>query len=74
MSAEHQIGKLKVEGVNTADKDALLKIIDGLGAFGKGEYRTRAIDAIHFIVNTKTDRCVKEYAFDVVKKIREGKI
>jgi hypothetical protein len=32
------------------------------------------IDAILFIVNTKTDRDVKEYAFDVIKKIKEGKI
>lgn len=74
MSEEEQIGKLKVEGVNTTDKDALLKIIDRLGAFGKGEYRTRVIDAILFIVNTKTDRYVKEYALDIVKKIKERKI
>jgi hypothetical protein len=72
--SEDQIGKLQVEGVNTTDKDALLKIIDKLGAFGKGEYRTRAIDGILFIVNIKTDTYVKEYAFDVVKKIKEGKI
>jgi hypothetical protein len=53
MSGEEQIGRLKVEAVNTADKNTLLKIIDRLGAFGNGEYRTRAIDAILFVVNTK---------------------
>ncbi len=41
MSGEEQIGKLKVEGVNTTDKDALLKIIDKLSAFGTADYRTR---------------------------------
>jgi hypothetical protein len=74
MSGEEQIGKLKVEDVNTTHKDTLLKIIDKLSTFGTAEYRTHAIDAILFIVNTKTDRDVKAYAFDVVKKIKEGKI
>ena len=37
MSGEEQIGRLKVEAVNTADKNTLLKIIDRLGAFGNGE-------------------------------------
>ena len=32
-------------------------------------FRTHVIDAILFIVNAKTDRDVKEYAFDVVKKL-----
>ena len=36
MSGEEQIGRLKVEAVNTADKNTLLKIIDS--AFGNGEY------------------------------------
>ena len=74
MSGEEQIGRLKVEAVNTADKNTLLKIIDRLGAFGHGEYRTRAIDAILFVVNTKTDSDVKAYALDVVKRIKEGRI
>ena len=74
MSGEEQIGRLKVEAVNTADKDTLLKIIDRLGAFGTGEYRTRPIDAILFVVNTKTDSDVKAYALDVVKRIKEGRI
>lgn len=74
MSGEEQIGRLKVEAVNTADKNTLLKIIDRLGAFGNGEYRTRAIDAILFVVNTKTDSDVKAYALEVVKRIKEGRI
>ncbi len=74
MSGEEQIGRLKVEAVNTADKNTLLKIIDRLSAFGNGEYRTRAIDAILFVVNTKTDSDVKAYALDVVKRIKEGRI
>lgn len=74
MSGEEQIGRLKVEAVNTADKNTLLKIIDRLGAFGIGEYRTRAIDAILFVVNTKTDSDLKAYALDVVKRIKEGRI
>ena len=74
MSGEEQIGRLKVEAVNTADRNTLLKIIDRLGAFGNGEQRTRAIDAILFVVNTKTDNDVKAYALDVVKRIKEDKI
>lgn len=74
MSGEEQIGRLKVEAVNTADKNTLLKIIDRLDALGNGEYRTRAIDAILFVVNTKTDNDVKGYALDVVKRIKEGRI
>jgi hypothetical protein len=74
MSGEEQIGRLKVEAVNTADKNTLLKIIDRLGAFGNGEYRTRAIDAILFVVNTKTDSDVKAYALEVVKRIKERRI
>ena len=74
MSGEEQIGRLKVEAVNTADKNTLLKIIDTLGAFGNGEYRTRAIDAILFVVNTKTDNDVKTYALDVVRRIKEDRI
>ena len=74
MSGEEQIGRLKVEAVNTADKNTLLKIIDRLGAFGHGEYRTRAIDAILFVVNTKTDSDVKAYALEVVNRIKEGRI
>ena len=74
MSGEEQIGRLKVEAVNTADKNTLLKIIDRLGAFGNGEYRTTAIDAIQFVVNTKTDSDVKAYALEVVKRIKEGRI
>jgi len=74
MSGEEQIGRLKVEAVNTADKNTLLKIIDRLSEFGNGEYRTRAIDAILFVVNTKTDSDVKAYALDVVKRIKEGRI
>jgi hypothetical protein len=74
MSGEEQIGRLKVEAVNTADKNTLLKIIDRLGAFGHGEYQTRAIDAILFVVNTKTDSDVKAYALEVVKRIKEGRI
>ncbi len=57
-----------------ADKNTLLKIIDKLGAFGNGVYRTRAIDAILFVVNTKRDNDVKTYALDVVKSIKEGRI
>jgi hypothetical protein len=74
MSGEEQIGRLKVEAVNTADKNTLLKIIDRLSAFGKGEYRTRAIDAILLVVNTKTDSDMKAYALEVVKRIKEGRI
>lgn len=74
MSGEEQIGRLKVQAVNTADKNTLLKIIDRLGAFGNGEYRTRAIDAILFVVNTKTDNEVKTYALDVVRRIKEDRI
>ena len=74
MSGEEQIGRLKVEAVNTADKNTLLKIIDRLSEFGNGEYRTRAIDAILFVVNTKTDSDVKAYALEVVKRIKEGRI
>jgi hypothetical protein len=74
MSGEEQIGRLKVEAVNTADKNTLLKIIDRLSEFGNGEYRTRAIDAILFVVNTKTDSDVKAYALDVVKRIKEGRM
>ena len=74
MSGEEQIGRLKVQAVNTADKNTLLKIIDRLGAFGNGEYRTRAIDAILFVVNTKTDNDVNTYALDVVKMIKEDRI
>lgn len=40
MSGEEQIGKLKVEDVNTTHKDTLLKIIDKLSTFGTAEYRT----------------------------------
>jgi hypothetical protein len=69
-----QISKLQVEGMNTTDKNALLKIIDSLGAYGKGEYRTRVIDAILFVVNTKTDEDVKAYALNTVNKIKEGRI
>ena len=74
MSGEEQIGRLKVQAVNTADKNTLLKIIDRLGAFGNGEYRTRAIDAILLVVNTKTDNDVKTYALDVVRRIKEDRI
>lgn len=74
MSGEEQIGRLKVQAVNTADKNTFLKIIDRLGAFGNGEYRTRAIDANLFVVNTKTDNDVKTYALDVVKRIKEDRI
>ena len=74
MSGKEQIGRLKIEAVNTADKNTLLKIIDRLGAFGNGEYRTRAIDAILFVVNTKTDNDVKTYALDVVRRIKEDRI
>ena len=74
MSGEEQIGRLKVQAVNTADKNTLLKIIDRIGAFGNGEYRTRAIVGILFVVNTKTDNDVKTYALDVVKRIKEDRI
>jgi len=74
MSGEEQIGRLKVQAVNTADKNTFLKIIDRLCAFGNGEYRTRAIDANLFVVNTKTDNDVKTYALDVVKRIKEDRI
>ena len=74
MSGEEQIGRLKVQAVNTADKNTLLKIIDRIGAFGNGEYRTRAIDGILFVVNTKTDNDVKTYALNVVKRIKEDRI
>ena len=74
MTIEEQIGKLKVQAVNTTDVDMLLKIIDKLGAYGNGEYRTRAIDAILFIVNTKTDKDVKAHALGVIDEIREGKL
>jgi len=72
-SEEEEIGKLKVEAVNAIEKNTILKIIDNLAAYGKSKYRTRAIDAILFIVNTKTDKDVKAYALDLVKKIKEGK-
>lgn len=74
MTIEEQIGKLKVQAVNTTDVDMLLKIIDKLGAYGNGEYRTRAMDAILFIVNTKTDKDVKAHALGVIEEIREGKL
>jgi hypothetical protein len=74
MAVEEQIGKLKVQAVNTTDVDMLLKIIDKLGTYGNGEYRTRAIDAILFIVNTKTDKDVKAHALGVIKEIKEGKL
>ena len=73
-SEVEQISKLKVEGINTTDKNTLLKILDSLGAYGKGEYRTRVIDAILFIANTKTDADVKAYALNTVNKIKEGRI
>ena len=72
MSGEEQIGRLKVEAVNTADKNTLLKIIDRLGAFGNGEYLTREIDDILFVVNTKTDSDVKAYSLEFIKMIKEG--
>jgi len=74
MTIEEQIGKLKVQAVNTTDADMLLKIIDKLSRYGIGEYRTRAIDAILFIVNTKTDKDVKAHALGVIKEIKEGKL
>jgi hypothetical protein len=74
MTIEEQIGKLKVQAVNTTDMNILLKIIDELGTYGSGEYRTRAIDAILFIVNTNTDKDVKAHASRVIKEIKEGKL
>ena len=74
MSIEEEIGKLKVQAVNTTDVDMLLKIIDKLSTYGNGLYRTRAIDAILFIVNTKTDKVVKAHALGVIREIKEGKL
>jgi hypothetical protein len=74
MTIEEQIGKLKVQGVNTTDSDMILEIIDKLGTYGNSEYRTRAIDAILFIVNTKTDKDIKAHALDIIREIKERKL
>jgi hypothetical protein len=71
LTEEDEITKLRIEATASTDPAHLIKIIDTLEPYAKGEFGEKAIESLYFIVNSEMNEDVKSHALDVIKKIKE---